>query len=90
MALKPVTLDELNAVPGHMIQALKAQFTQADFDFLYSFKSGEPNWSLAPNSQIKNLPAVQWKLLNIQKMPKDKHKVALETLSKTMLQWLER
>lgn len=89
MAFKPVSLDELQAVPSLMLQSLKEQFTQPDFDFLYSFKSGEPDWSLSPNNQIQNLPAVQWKLLNIQKMPKDKHRSALETLSKTMLHWLE-
>lgn len=89
MTFKPISLEELQAVPSLMLQSLKAQFTQSDFDFLYSFKSGEPDWALAPHSQIQNLPAVQWKLLNIKKMPKDKHRSALETLSNTMLGWLE-
>ena len=89
MTFKPTSLEELQAIPSLMLQSLKAQFTQSDFDFLYSFKSGEPDWSLSPHRQIKHLPAVQWKLLNIKKMPKDKHRSALETLSNTMLDWLE-
>ncbi len=89
MTFKPISLEELQTVPSLMLQSLKAQFTQSDFDFLYSFKSGEPDWALSPHSQIQNLPAVQWKLLNIKKMPKDKHRSALETLSNTMLGWLE-
>lgn len=90
MTFEPITLDELQAVPEAMIQSLKSQFTQSDFDFLYSFKSGEPDWSLAPHEQIQHLPAVQWKLLNIQKMSVYKRKSALETLNETMLTWLEK
>lgn len=90
MALEPVTLEELQAIPDLMLQSLQSQFTQFDLDFLYSFKSGDPDWSLAPHQQIRNLPAVQWKLLNIQKMPEVKRRSALETLHETMLSWIER
>ena len=89
MTFKPITLEELQAVPAAMLQSLKSQFTQSDFDFLYSFKSGDPDWNLAPHEQIQHLPAVQWKLLNIKKMPAAKRQTALETLWKTMLDWLE-
>lgn len=67
-----------------MLQSLKSQFTQSDLDFLYSFKSGDPDWSLGPHQKIQNLPAVRWKLLNIQKMPEAKRRAALDTLNKTM------
>ena len=89
MTFEPITLEELQNVPTAMVQSLKSQFTQSDFDFLLSFKSGDPDWSLAPHEQIQYLPAVQWKLLNIQKMPTGKRQSALETLNKTMLSWLE-
>lgn len=90
MTFNPVRLEELQAVPAAMVQSLKLQFTQSDFDFLHSFKSGNPDWSLAPHEQIQHLPAVRWKLLNIQKMTDKKRRCALETLSKTMQGWLER
>ncbi|TXL10407.1 nucleotidyl transferase AbiEii/AbiGii toxin family protein [Bathymodiolus platifrons methanotrophic gill symbiont] len=89
MTFEPITLEELQNVPTAMVQSLKSQFTQSDLDFLLSFKSGDPDWSLAPHEQIQYLPAVQWKLLNIQKMPTGKRQLALETLNKTMLSWLE-
>jgi len=88
MAFYPISLDELEAVPMLMVGALKAQFTQTDFDFLYSFKLGEPKWELAPHEQIQQLPAVQWKLLNINKMSAEKRKKSSALLEATMNDWL--
>lgn len=88
MTFIKVTLDEINQTPRLMMDALKAQFTQQDYDFLKSFKTGQPDWSLATNPQIQNLPAVKWKLQNIQKMPKDKHSIALKNLTAAMDVWL--
>jgi len=88
MTFKSVSIEELEAVPEKMMSTLKSHFTQRDFDFLKSVKEGTPNWSLAPNENIQNLPAVKWKLMNIQKIPRKKHKQALSKLEKIMLDWL--
>lgn len=88
MTFDPISLDQLQAVPASMVNALKAQFTQSDFDFLYSFKSAEPNWEIAPHQQIQHLPAVQWKLLNINKMSVAKRERSLALLEATMDDWL--
>ncbi|HFF3630289.1 TPA: nucleotidyl transferase AbiEii/AbiGii toxin family protein [Legionella pneumophila] len=88
MTAEPVTLEELTAIPGKMIQGLKDNFTQQDYDFLVSFKRGEPEWSLACSDQIQYLPAVQWKLLNIRKMPKQKLMDSVSLLQRTMGHWL--
>jgi hypothetical protein len=40
--------------------------TQAEKGFLQAFEAGEPDWNLFPEPAIRHLPAVQWKLLNIQ------------------------
>ncbi|HAT1844337.1 nucleotidyl transferase AbiEii/AbiGii toxin family protein [Legionella pneumophila] len=89
MTVEPVTLEELTVIPGKMIQSLKENFTQQDYEFLVSFKKGEPEWSLACSDQIQYLPAVQWKLLNIRKMPKQKLMDSVSLLQKTMEQWLK-
>ncbi len=65
MTFEEVSLEELKEVPKRMLSTLKTHFTQQDFDFLMSFKRGEPDWNLAPEPHIQNLPAVQWKLRNI-------------------------
>jgi predicted nucleotidyltransferase component of viral defense system len=88
MTFETVSLDELKTIPEKMISALKSQFTQKDFDFLKSIKEGAPNWDLAPNEKIQHFPAVKWKLINIQKMPEKKHKIALSKLEEIMLDWI--
>lgn len=89
MTAEPVTLEALKLVPEKMMQGLKDNFNQQDYDFLVSFKKGEPDWSLACSDQIQYLPAVQWKLLNIRKMPKQKHIDSISALQKTIEQWLK-
>jgi len=88
MTTESITVEELIAIPEQLIAALKVHFTQQDFDFLLSFKSGEPNWDLAPDSQIANLPAVKWKLININKMNGDKKIQAVDKLTHVLTQWL--
>lgn len=55
---------------------------------LESFKRGEPDWNLAPELHIQNLPAVQWKLRNIGRMPEGKRAQSLEKLEKVITEWL--
>lgn len=88
MTAEAITIDELVVIPEQLIAALKIHFTQQDFDFLLSFKSGKPDWELAPNSNIANLPAVKWKLMNINKMSIDKKTLAVDNLTNVLTQWL--
>ena len=88
MTAEAITIDELVVIPEQLIAALKIHFTQQDFDFLLSFKSGKADWELAPNSNIANLPAVKWKLMNINKMSIDKKTLAVDNLTNVLTQWL--
>ena len=88
MTTEAITVDELIAIPNQLITALKTHFTQQDYDFLLSFKSGKPDWELAPDSNIANLPAVKWKLININKMNEDKKAQAVDKLTEVLTQWL--
>jgi len=88
MTFDDVTQDELSEVPQQMLAALKAHFTQQDYDFLMSFKRGEPEWSLAPEVQIQHLPAVRWKLQNIASMTEAKRNQSLEKLQNVLREWL--
>jgi len=67
-----------------LIFELHNGFTDDEKQFLLSFKNLEPDWSLLRLDGIKDLPAVKWKLLNLEKMSKDKHKKALEELKKAL------
>jgi predicted nucleotidyltransferase component of viral defense system len=85
MTDSPVAYEELEKTRTHLIHQIKDSLTQADNDFLISFKSGEPIWSYFEDlDHIKNMSAVQWKLQNIRKMAPVKHKESLQKLSKKL------
>lgn len=88
MTVQSVSLEELNQTPSLMVQELKKHFTKEDYDFLLSFKKGEPDWSISFSDTLEKLPAVQWKLLNIKKMSAPKRENAISLLEKTMEDWL--
>ncbi len=54
--------------------------TENDKKFLLSIKQGQPDWDLMPVAGIDQLPAIQWKLVNIRKMDKKKQIQSLEKL----------
>ncbi len=53
---------------------------QGEMQFILSVKEGKPEWNLLGAPGIENLPAVQWKLLNIGRMTPMKHREALRKL----------
>jgi predicted nucleotidyltransferase component of viral defense system len=80
MALMPVTVQELEQARETMIALIHARLTDRQRRFLLSFKGGEPDWSLLNLAGVSELPAVQWKLLNIRRMALPKREQALERL----------
>lgn len=78
-------LDELIDVQQTLPKYIQKGLTDDEKEFLLSFKKGEPNWKLIPLPILKDLPGVQWKLLNISKMDEQKHKQAVEKLEKVLM-----
>jgi predicted nucleotidyltransferase component of viral defense system len=68
MPIEEIAYKDLIAAREKLIETLKKDLTDDEKRFLVSIKSGEPNWSVMGIEGIKNLPALQWKLFNIQKM----------------------
>ena len=84
MALKEVTVEELNQTRTRMIQAIGQQFTDNHKAFLLSFKSGDPNWGLLKHAIASELPIVQWKLHNIRNMSPARRAKALKRLEQVL------
>lgn len=84
MELLDITLSDLEDTREHFIREVNGKLTENHKRFLLSFKATEPNWQLSKHKHTEMLPAVQWKLHNIKKMPKQKHKAALEKLEKVL------
>ncbi len=61
--------------------------TDDDRQLLLSVKRGEPDWNLFPVEGLERLPAVQWKLENIQKLKQNakKHAEQLRALEEALL-----
>ena len=74
-------LEELKKVQAQLPSLMAQKLTDTDREFLLSFKRAEPNWDLISIPHLKELPGVQWKLLNIRKMDKDKHQEAFRKLN---------
>lgn len=80
MALRPVTVQELEHTRETMIALIGAALTERQRQFLLSFKHGEPDWNLLNLDRIDALPAVQWKLENIRRMTPGKREQAVARL----------
>jgi hypothetical protein len=63
-----------------MMNALHQSFTENDKKFLISFFSLEPKWDLVNIPNIEKLPAVKWKIMNLEKMSKDDLKEQVEKI----------
>lgn len=79
----PFTYEDFEATRDQVITTVYSSLTEKDRSFLLSFKRGNPDWDLYPATGLKDLPAVQWKLLNLQNLIKSnpgKHKELLSKL----------
>jgi hypothetical protein len=75
-----VTQRELEGTLDRLITDIRNGLTEKERQFILSFKRGKPVWKLFPVTGIERLPGIQWKLKNIEKMPKSKHEEQLKKL----------
>lgn len=85
-----VTQAQLEQTRMEMLEALRAHFTKRDRDFLLSFKRGTPDWSLFDEPNAAQLPAVRWKLMNIDKLAANvaRHQQQIALLASVSDRWL--
>jgi predicted nucleotidyltransferase component of viral defense system len=84
MPIEEIAYKDLIAARETLVETLKRELTDDEKTFLVSIKSGEPNWSVLGLKGIEKLPALQWKLLNIQKMSAKKRGELLVKLKRTL------
>lgn len=81
MTTEPVALEELHSVREAIIDEMVAQMPIEHRRFLVSVKAGEPDWTLLDIPHARDLPAVRWKLRNIEKLDADKRSALFERLN---------
>ena len=74
MTIETVTLDELVSVRSELIKVIKQSLTIDERKFILSVKNKSPQWELIGIDHVKDLPAVKWKLKNINQMDIKKHR----------------
>lgn len=84
MTQEPVELDTLLEAGQALHARISELITEDDKRFLLSVKRGDPEWDLLRVANVSELPAVQWKLQNIRRMTKDRHRAALEKLEQVL------
>lgn len=64
-----------------LIEKVNTNLSANDKAFLLSFFEGKPDWSLFRESHAQNLPAIQWKLINLNKLESEKRKAQIKSLN---------
>ena len=85
MTTEKVNLKDLIDTRVELIKKIKTSLTEKETRFLLSFKNRKPQWNLLGVDDIKNLPGVRYKLMNLTRMNPEKHKQAYEKLEKYLL-----
>ena len=83
MAQVEVPLEQLEEARENLIHQIHIDMTENEKKFLLSFKNKAPDWNLLEMDNVEviaNLPSVRWKMINLEQMPVQKHKEAVEKL----------
>jgi hypothetical protein len=73
MTNETIEFEKLAEVQKDLPNLLLEDLTGREKEFLLSFQQADPKWDLMPIDHLQDLPGVQWKLINIRKMDKEKH-----------------
>ena len=77
-------LQQLMEIQRTLPKIILNDMTAKEKEFLLSFKKGKPVWELIELPVLKDLPGVQWKLHNLSKMDKQKHRIEFEKLEQVL------
>ncbi len=80
MTAEPVSLDELLKAREAIIEIMIGQMPKAHRRFLLSVKAGAPEWELLDVPGASGLPAIRWKLENLDKLERGKRDELLKVL----------
>ena len=80
-----VSLDELLDARSKLIKEIKRSLSEDEVQFLLSFKKKKPKWDLLGLNNVEELPAIRWKLINLEQMPIEKHAEAYKKLKDYLL-----
>lgn len=87
MAATAFSYQDYESTREQLVSEIHKSLRTTEKEFLLSFKKGEPQWGLFPLKELQHLPAVKWKLQNIQALKagnKEKHTAMLKALEQKL------
>jgi len=81
------TYDDYENTRTELMKIMRKLFTKDEKELIMSFKNANPDWGLFPYEKIKDFPAVQWKLHNINKLKtenSEKHSYMVKVLENVL------
>lgn len=84
MTQQPVDLATLEAAREEIIAKMVTEMPEDHRRFLIGFKRGEPDWNLLGLPEAQNLPAILWKLRNLDRLAADKRRALVDALEKLL------
>ena len=85
MITDSVKLDDLLDVRTKLIKMIKESLTEDEKKFLLSWKSKKPDWQLLGIEGVENMPGIRRRLMNLERLDPEKHKVAYNKLKNYLL-----
>src|SRR5208283_3182682 len=85
MTAEPVTLDALLGTREVLVKKLQTELDANERQFLISLVNNAPEWSLLGIEHLAELPAIRWKLQNLEQLRRSnpkKHSEQSEALQK--------
>ena len=76
----PCQYEDLVETRARLVRLIRCSLTGKEKEFIASIQEGNPHWDLLRLNDIRRLPAVRWKLLNVAKMSSSKKKQEVEKL----------
>ncbi len=82
MTREPVAVEVLESTQAALPGLLRSSLRLNERQFLLSIKRGEPDWSLLPIPHLSELPALRWKLANIERLKQSpaRHQAVVDAL----------
>lgn len=68
MTVERNSLDSLLAVREQLISEIRFNLDESSKRFLLSFHELKPDWDLLGLPNVRNLPAIHWKLMNLERL----------------------
>ncbi|MDY6791555.1 MAG: nucleotidyl transferase AbiEii/AbiGii toxin family protein [Thermodesulfobacteriota bacterium] len=84
MSYEPLKYEQIHETLPQLVTQIHSVMSDADRHFLLELKRGTQDWRKFALPEVEQLPAIRWKMLNLERMNPSKRKAALEKLEKAL------